>query len=249
MRLKVKHFLYFCVLLPPWLGWVGYRIVTLPEALPAAEWAPLAPELWSEGGFTDFDEKAVLKWVDQDIGEAAHVDVIPEAIWRMDVRQFLGDTAVTSVRVDLDRDTFFDAQFYFGDDEKVTLEWSSDDNEAYDQYLLWTGKGWVATVRPAKPGEARTDVAPAVAAVLAWKGRSPTADQGMDVTPETAWRIDLVHSGGTITQVMLDSDRDGMFDQRWDFTSDPMGVQVYPTDDGLTDSPYIWNGSRLTPAP
>mgnify|MGYP006928174146 CR=1 FL=1 len=247
MRLKVKHFLGLCLILPPWLGWVGYRVATWPRAAPRADWAPLAPELFADASYVDFNEEIVLAYKGMDFGETQRIDAEPQAVYRIDLRQFLGDKHVTSLRVDLDRDAFFDAHFHFDEQAALTVEWSRGDNEVYEDYLLWTGQGWVATARPAQAGARRTDVSPAVAAVLAWKGRTPTKDQGADVSPDTAWRLDLVHSGGVLNLVLLDLDRDGSFDQRWDLSTDPVSVTIYPADDGLDGVSYVWNGSRLIP--
>ena len=247
VRLKVKHFLGLCLILPPWLGWVGYRVATWPRATPRAEWAPLAPELFAGANYTDFNEEVVLAYKGVDMGESQHLDHQPDAIYRLDLRQFLGERQVSLIRVDLDRDSFFDAQFHYDEGGGLTVEWSRGDDEQYDDYLAWTGEGWVATARPVQAGALKTNVSPTIAAVLAWQGRTPSPDQGADITPDTPWRMDLVQSEGVLREVVLDLDRDGFVDQRWNLATDPIAVTVFPSDDDRDGVHYTWNGSRLIP--
>ena len=244
MRVKIKHFVGMLGfgLLSLWGGCV-VALASGPEKPKGPEWAPAPPEDWTPDLYPDFSEDFMLVWQGQDIGEREVADAEEGAPYRVKVRQYLYDTSVSQIWVDLDRDWLWDIKGQFRNG-KLYIRFDTTDTERYGPQLEWTGAGWIldAEWEPPKSGGGSQEMSPGVYAALDWAEREIQGPL-VDIAPAEPWKLDVFPDGsGRADKAELDLDRDGEVDQIWQFGGEEILVDMVSGDSTL---PYRWNGERL----
>ncbi len=143
-------------------------------------------------------------------GHAAEED----ALYRVKVRQYLYDSSVSQIWVDLDRDWLWDIKGHFRNG-KLYIRFDAMDAERYGPQLEWTGAGWVLDPDWEAPsaGASSQVLSPGIYAALDWNGR-PVEAAIVDLSPEETWRLDVYPNGkGRAERAELDMQRDGHIDQ------------------------------------
>lgn len=246
--MKIKHFLGLCGTagLSLWGGCI-YALTWTPPPPTGPEWRPLPPDAWHADAYPDFSEANLEVWLGQDLGEAEVMDAEPDAAYRLKVRQFLYDEAVSRIWLDLDRDLLWDVR---GEvvDGALRVRFSPGDNERYEPAVEWTGAGWVPAAMELKQKRelaGGNGMSPAVFAAVGFRDQ-PLPEARLDVEPDKSWRLDVYPGAdGRTERAELDTNRDGEFDQIWRF-GDPVIAEITPR--GATEAVhYEWDGERLTP--
>ncbi|MCP4915719.1 MAG: hypothetical protein GY913_02240 [Proteobacteria bacterium] len=247
--MKIKHFLGLCGtgVLTLWGGCV-MALADGPPVPAGPEWRPLPQGEWSEDAYPDFSEANLEVWVGQDIGEAEVRDAEEGSEYKIKVRQFLYDTSVSRIWVDLDRDWMWDIRGEVRDGNTLVIRYSPGDNEKYEPAVEWTGSGWTPAVMELKQKRetaAGDGMSPAVFAAVSFQGQK-LPEARLDVEPDRPWKLDVYPGDdGTTGRAELDTDRDGETDQIWRFT-DPVIAEIRPR--GAKEAvTYIWDGERLIP--
>lgn len=91
-----------------------------------------------------------------------------------------------------------------------------------------------ATVGATPAGTAKSDLRPVDRDILAWRKTAVmSGDKVKDVFPGKPYKVDAYKDEGKsgVSRVKIDLDRDGKWDEKWDFEGDKVKRKVAPADD------------------
>lgn len=97
---------------------------------------------------------------------------------------------------------------------------------------------------------AGNDLRPVDRDVLAWrKTATITGDKAKDVLPGKPYKVDGYKDEGKtgISRVKIDLDRDGKWDEKWDFDGDKVKRKVAPADDENYQQEFRLDGDHWRP--
>ncbi len=235
-------------------------VATTTPSDPSTSHATTPPPSTSTGELREVDRE-VLTAVGRAISNGKQKDAFSNRPYKVNLYQDAGHSTPNRVKVDLDRDNQWDEKWSLDDGGTWKRQVAPADDEQYTaEYRLsadhgrWQTKDEAATPtvaeHPAPVDPSSTDaLRPVDTSLLELAARPLGSSKKKDAFSGEAYKVNVYQDAGHTTpnRAKLDLDRDGKWDEKWDFGGSPSALtvkrHVAPADDEqYTDEYRLDNG-------